>query len=55
MRRKVKELPPGPGEEEADVRVRRPKAPSRRYPVKIMYMGVALLRFRVYGTQSRRD
>mmetsp|Transcript_22699 Transcript_22699/g.53836 ORF Transcript_22699/g.53836 Transcript_22699/m.53836 type:complete len:948 (+) Transcript_22699:244-3087(+) len=39
-RRKIKYLPPGPGEEADDALIVRPKIRSRRYPVKVMYLGV---------------
>ena len=39
-RRKIKFLPPGPGEEAGAALIIRPKIRSRRYPVKVMYLGV---------------
>ena len=39
-RRKIKFLPPGPGEEAGAALIIRPKIRSRRYPVKVMYCGV---------------
>jgi len=39
-RRKLKELPANESENSEDCKLKRPKATSRRYPVKIMYMGV---------------
>ena len=39
-RKKLKYLPPGPGETEEDARIIAPKMRSRRFPTKVMYLGV---------------
>ena len=39
-RRRYKILPPGPGETLQDAFVRMPKCPSRRFPTKVMFLGV---------------
>lgn len=45
-RRKIKYLPPGPGENQNDAYIVRPKIRSRRFPVKVMYLGVVARPFK---------
>jgi hypothetical protein len=52
-RRKLKDLPPAPGETIQGSKISRPKARSRRFPVKSMYMGLIGRPNKTYGFDGK--
>ena len=52
-RRRLKHLPPGPHKLEGIDRVKRPRALSRRFPVKVMFVGVVVKPLPEHGFDGR--